>query len=69
MSEITKKTEKELIALLAEKRQALRDFRFALSGGKAKNMKEGAVAKKAIAQILTETNARAKASRVVVATK
>jgi ribosomal protein L29 len=65
MSEFTKKTEKELAALLAEKRQVLRDFRFALSGGKAKNMKEGAVAKKAIAQILTETHARAKASNAV----
>ncbi|MEK9131490.1 MAG: 50S ribosomal protein L29 [Patescibacteria group bacterium] len=58
MSEFTKKTEKEIETTLAEKRKALFDFRIALSGGKAKNMKEGGMIKKTIAQALTELSLR-----------
>lgn len=56
MKELIKKTEKELKALLAEKQEALRVFRFAMSGGKVKNLKEGAKLKKEIAQIMTLLN-------------
>lgn len=56
MKDLIKKTEKELKALLAEKREALRTFRFAMSGGKTKNLKEGAKLKKEIAQIMTILN-------------
>lgn len=56
MKELIKKTEKELKALLVEKREALRVFKFAMVGGKVKNMKEGASIKKEIAQIMTLLN-------------
>ena len=42
--------------MLKEKREALRVFNFALSGGKVKNMKEGGNLKKEIARIMTAIN-------------
>jgi len=54
------KLEKELNAVLAEKRNLLRDFRFKISKGKAKNVKEGVAFKREIARILTEINLRDK---------
>lgn len=39
---------------IAEKREALRAFRFAIAGSKAKNVKEGRTIRKAIARLLTE---------------
>ncbi len=56
MEELNKKTEKELKQLLKEKQEALRVFRFALSGGKTKNIKEGMLLKKEIARIMTIIN-------------
>ena len=56
MDELTNKTEKELKQLLIEKREALRVFRFALSGGKVRNLKEGQNLKKEIARIMTLLN-------------
>ena len=56
MKELIKKTESELKVLLKEKREALRVFRFAMSGGKVKNLKEGQNLKKEIAQIMTIIN-------------
>ena len=56
MKDLIKKTEKELKALLTEKKEALRVFRFAMSGGKVKNLKEGANLKKEVAQIMTLLN-------------
>jgi ribosomal protein L29 len=56
MKELINKTEKELVQLLNEKREALRVFRFAMSGGKIKNIKEGQNLKKEIAQIMTLLN-------------
>ena len=56
MKDLIKKTEAELNNMLKDKREALRVFRFALSGGKTKNIKEGSVLKKEIAQILTVLN-------------
>jgi ribosomal protein L29 len=56
MKELIKKTEKELKDLLTEKREALRAFRFAMSGSKTKNLKEGFNLKKEIAQIMTILN-------------
>ena len=58
MKDLIKKTEKELANLLKEKREALRVFGFALSGGKVKNMKEGNNLKKEIARIMTALNAK-----------
>ena len=56
MKDLIKKTEKELKVLLTEKKEALRVFRFAMSGSKAKNLKEGSMIKKEIAQIMTLLN-------------
>lgn len=58
MSDLAKKTEKELIKDLIDKRKALRDFRFGIAGSKLKNVKESKTLKKDIARILTVLNAR-----------
>jgi len=60
MSEFKGKNPKDLMKTLTEKRNALQDFRFGVSGGKAKNVKEGRTLRKQIAQILTELNAQVK---------
>lgn len=41
MDELLKKTIPELIKTLADKREALRAWRFGITGSKVKNMKEG----------------------------
>lgn len=56
MNEFKNKTENELKNLLKEKREALRTFCFAMSGGKIKNLKEGQNLKKEIARIMTVLN-------------
>lgn len=61
MSELKKKTEKELLKMLNDKREALRGFRFDTTGTKIKNVKEGVNTRKEIARILTELNGRANA--------
>ncbi|MBI2474442.1 MAG: 50S ribosomal protein L29 [Candidatus Taylorbacteria bacterium] len=53
MEEISKKNPVELQKLLGEKRAELMKFRFEMSGGKVKNVKQGQAAKKDIARILT----------------
>lgn len=53
MKDLIKKTKAELENILKEKREALRVFRFALSGSKTRNIKEGNNLKKEIARILT----------------
>lgn len=50
------KEKKELLKVLAEKRVAVRDFRFGMAGSKIKNVKEGRNLRKDIARILTEIN-------------
>ncbi|OHA16127.1 MAG: 50S ribosomal protein L29 [Candidatus Tagabacteria bacterium RIFCSPLOWO2_01_FULL_42_9] len=50
---LREKTEIELKALLEEKREALRKFRFDAASGKNKNTKEGREIKKDIAKIHT----------------
>jgi ribosomal protein L29 len=51
--EYKSKTPKELSAAVAEKKIALREFRFAVAGSKARNTKEGAALKKQIARLET----------------
>jgi len=58
MKELLNKTEKELKALLSEKREAVRVFKFGLAGSKTRNLKEGKNLKKEIAQIMTILNAK-----------
>ncbi|MCX6701911.1 MAG: 50S ribosomal protein L29 [Candidatus Zambryskibacteria bacterium] len=48
----------ELKSLLSEKRLALRNFRFAVSGSNVRNVKEGNALKKDIARILTILNTK-----------
>jgi len=52
MEELKKKNEKELKQLLAEKREALREFRFSMKGSRIRNTKEGSQLRKDIARIL-----------------
>ncbi|HZS43315.1 MAG TPA: 50S ribosomal protein L29 [Candidatus Paceibacterota bacterium] len=50
------KDERELAKTLKEKREALKNFHFNLSGSKVRNVKEGRGLRKDIARILTELN-------------
>ncbi len=63
MKDIKNKSEQELAKLLGEQRKELRLFRFALTGSKIKNIKEGSVARKAIARIMTELTMRKGAAK------
>jgi ribosomal protein L29 len=54
--DINGKTKNELEAILLEKRESLRKFRFDIAGSKVKNVKEGKNLRKEIARILTEIN-------------
>jgi ribosomal protein L29 len=56
MNKLANKTKEELLTLLNEKREALRKFRFGISGSKAKNVKEGLILRRDIARILTFLN-------------
>lgn len=58
MKEIKTKTPAELIKLISEKNEALRAFRFGITGAKAKNVKEGRTLRKDIAKMLTEINSK-----------
>lgn len=58
MSELKSKKIEDLTKLLAEKREAIRMFRFGISGSKVKNLKEGANLRKDIARIMTEIRSR-----------
>lgn len=56
--DISTKTNADLAKLLAEKREALRIFRFGAAGAKTKNVKEGRHIRKDIARILTVMNGK-----------
>jgi len=58
MKSLKDKKEQELNKLLNEKREALRSFRFGLSGSKVKDIKEGSNLRKEIAKVKTELNSR-----------
>lgn len=64
MSEYKGKNKKDLLKVLVEKRDALQNFRFGVSGGKAKNVKEGRTLRKEIARIQTELSTQAIAGKV-----
>jgi ribosomal protein L29 len=63
MKEYKNKTPQDLKKLIAEKREALRHFRFGTAGAKSKNVKIGKTTKKEIARIMTELSLRAKAPK------
>lgn len=52
-AELLTKTEADLHKLLSEKREALRAFRFNVSGSKVANVKEGRANRHLVARILT----------------
>ncbi|TSC61367.1 MAG: hypothetical protein G01um1014107_21 [Parcubacteria group bacterium Gr01-1014_107] len=52
------KGQSELLKMLREKREALRNFRFGVAGSKVRNVKEGRALRKEIARILTKLNER-----------
>ncbi len=56
MKELANKSVKELNTILAEKREALRAFRFGVSGSNVRNVKEGRSLKKDVARLLTAMN-------------
>lgn len=56
IKDIRTKTPADLHKLVAEKRAALRTFRFGGAGAKTKNVKEGKAIRKDIARILTVLN-------------
>ncbi len=67
MSDLSTQDVAELQKLIAEKREALRAFRFGGAGSRTRNVREGRNLRREIAQILTELRAReisAKSSKV-----
>ncbi len=58
--DIQKKDDKSLVELVKEKREAIRSFRFSNTGSATRNVRQVRADKKAIAQALTELNARQK---------
>lgn len=68
MKELTKKNEKELRALLVEKREALREFRFGMKGSRTRDTQAGANLKKEIARLQTVLTAQQHAAGSVTET-
>ncbi len=58
IKEIINKNAADLNTMLSEKREALRVFRFGVTGAKTKNVKEGRTIRKDIAKILTVLNSK-----------
>ena len=63
MADIKKMSIDDMRKEIAEKRVALRAFRFGGAGSRTRNVREGRNLRKEIAQILTELRARELASR------
>ena len=63
MAELTDYTIEQLRGEIAEKRTALRSFRFGEAGSRTRNVREGRNIRKSIARLLTELRAREIASR------
>jgi len=55
-----KHSEEDIRKLVADKREALRTFRFGGAGSRTRNVREGRNLRKEIAQLLTELSAREK---------
>ena len=58
MADFSKQDVPELQKLVADKREALRVFRFEGAGSRARNVREGRNLRREIAQILTELRKR-----------
>ena len=64
MADFSKQDVAELQKLVADKREALRTFRFEGAGSRTRNVREGRGLRREIAQILTQLRAREIASSV-----
>jgi ribosomal protein L29 len=58
IGELQKKSEKDLLQLLGEKREGARHFRFGTAGSATRDVRAVRNNRREIAQILTELNAR-----------
>ncbi len=63
MKDIQNKTQADLKKMVAEKREALRAFRFGGAGAKTKDVKQGRSIRKDIARMLTLITAQKKATK------
>jgi ribosomal protein L29 len=63
MKDFKTKTIADLNKLIAEKREAIRGFRFGSTGSKTKNVKLGRSLRKEVAQIMTELSLRRMAEK------
>ena len=63
MQALRKKKTEEVRKLVAEKREALRKFRFSAAGAQVRNTKEGRVLRRDIARMLTLLRERATEAR------
>lgn len=63
MKELNAKNSQELKTLIAEKREALRQFRFGGAGARTKDVKMGRTLRKDIARIMTVLTAQAKIAK------
>jgi len=52
--DLINKTKEELNRMVEENRGKLQAFRFAMTGGKTKNVKEGRTLRREVARLLTE---------------
>lgn len=62
MSEFKDKNEKDLMKLLTEKEEGLKNFRFGIAGSKVRNVREGRDLRKDVARIKTEISRLSKAT-------
>jgi ribosomal protein L29 len=58
MTDLKKKSIKDLQKLLRERRQTLREFRFGSAGSRTRNVREGRNIRREIARMLTELKNR-----------
>lgn len=58
MDNLQKKNEQDLAKIIVEKQEGIRTFRFALSGSKTRNVREGRALRKDVARLKTELNSR-----------
>lgn len=61
-TDLKKYSVEDLHKEIAEKREALRAFRFGSAGSRSRNVREGRTVRKDIARLMTEVNARKVAS-------
>lgn len=57
-NELTKETPESLQKMIADKREALRVFRFEGAGSRRRNVREARTLRKGIARVMTELTAR-----------